>query len=91
MSTEYHQVTTAITVLPVGDTIGGDTDTTVRIDDDGAGAFLVLEQHWRADANQVRITLEEWPAIRSAVERMFDELLALELRTPGGPAKPAVP
>lgn len=82
--TEYHRVTTAYTVLPKGDPLFSEMATTVRMDDEGGGAFVVLEQcHDHGEKGRIRITEEEWPAIRSAVEKMFDELLVLELKTPG--------
>jgi hypothetical protein len=54
--------------------------TTVRMDDEGGGAFVILEQtHDHAKKGQVRLDMREWPAVRDAVEAMQANILAMEL------------
>ena len=78
--TEYHRVTTSYAVLPKGDPLFSEMATNVRMDDEGAGAFVVLEQtHDHSKKGQVRLDMQEWPAIRDAVEAMHNNILAMEL------------
>lgn len=80
MPTEYHRVTTGYTVLPKGAQLFDECATKISMDDEGSGAFVLLEQcgdHQRM--GQIRITVEEWPAIRDAVEAMHDNIRAMEL------------
>lgn len=68
---EYEVRTTAMTVAPVGEPIFSVQATTVRIDDEAAGEFLVVSQS--ADSgpdNCIRISPEEWPTLRDAIDRM---------------------
>lgn len=79
-TTEYHRVTTAYTVLPKGAELFDELATTVRMDDEGGGAFVVLEQtHDHSKKGQVRLDMREWPAVRDAVEAMQANILAMEL------------
>lgn len=79
-SREYHRITTAYTVIAKGEPLFSETATTIRMEDEGGGAFVVLEQCGdHSSKEQIRLTMEEWPAVRDAVEAMHDEILAMEL------------
>lgn len=68
--TKYHEVTTAVVVKPEDQDLFGDFSTTVKIDDEGGGAFIVVEQQALNQSGEIRINPDEWPAIRSAIDRM---------------------
>ena len=79
-TTEYHRVTTAYTVLPKGAELFDELATKISMDDEGGGAYIVLEQCGDSQRmGQVRITMDEWPAVRDAVEAMQANILAMEL------------
>lgn len=66
---EYKLITTMIAVCQDGDnTSFGETITKVRIDDHGAGPFIVLDQP-EADV-ELRFDFEEFDAIVKAVRRL---------------------
>lgn len=76
--TEFEVQPFAWVVKPKGAAIFGETATTITRDDEGAGQYLVVSQC--ADKDQkIRITHEEWPALKSAIEAGFDQILADEL------------
>lgn len=44
--------------------------TTVEIDDEVGGEFVVVSQEGRDDIGKIAINPEEWPALRAAINRM---------------------
>lgn len=62
---------TQLIVLPKGDSIFSEFATTVSIDDEAGGEFVVIEQTGSTDSGKVRICANEWPAIRRAIDRMI--------------------
>lgn len=50
--------------------IFGECQTTVSIDDEAAGMFLVIEQ----DGKQIQIDTDEWPVLAAAAERLLQEI-----------------
>jgi hypothetical protein len=42
--------------------------THIRIDDEGAGEFVVIEQSARTDVGLVCIDADEWPLIRATID-----------------------
>lgn len=75
MSTpEYQTIITSMVILPKGESIFSDRATTIRIEDEGGGPFLVIEQHPddppTDGTQQIRIDCEEWDAIREAVNQI---------------------
>jgi len=70
-------ITTAVTVLPAGHDLLSEMATTISIEDEGAGAFVAIEQHIGLRPSKVAITIEEWPAIRAAIEQMFESCRSL--------------
>jgi hypothetical protein len=71
---EYIVITTQITIVPTGESINSAQATRVELSDEGAGAFVTVEQ----DNGAVRIDPEEWPALRDAIERMMVTVRELE-------------
>lgn len=69
----YVTNTRSLIVRPAGEPIFGERATTVSIDDEAAGTFVILEQFGRTDSGKIAIDPEEWPAIRDAVESMLSE------------------
>lgn len=54
-----------------------DFATNIKIDDEGAGEFLVLKQPFaRTDlsAGGIAISPEEWPTLKAAIDQMFDDI-----------------
>jgi hypothetical protein len=46
--------------------------TTIRIEDEGGGEFLVLEQeNDTGPVHRIAITSDEWPILRQAIEAAF--------------------
>jgi hypothetical protein len=64
-------------VLPKGEPIFCEAATHVAIDDNAAGEFLLVTQqsgHVEAESQTIQLDAHEWPVIREAVDRMFDEI-----------------
>ena len=76
----YKTRITRITVAPVGEPIFSEQATSVAIDDEDAGGFVVIEQS-RDDqeSGKVAIDPEEWPHVAAAVERLLKEIKANEV------------
>jgi hypothetical protein len=55
-------------VGPANDTYLSEMVTMVRIDDEGAGEFLVIEQHARTDLGKIAIDVAEWPALKATID-----------------------
>ena len=67
--TEYRQMTTSITVVPDGKAIYCQEATKFKIDDDGGGEFVVIEQ----EGKTIGISPEEWPIFKKVIERMIKQ------------------
>jgi len=65
--TKYHAVTTAVVIKPEDQDLFGDFSTTVKIDDEGGGAFIVVEQQ----------ALNQPGEILSAIDKMVINAVAL--------------
>ena len=61
----------ALLVRPIGEGITSEMCTEIKLDDEGAGPFVVVEQTGRTDVGLICISAEEWPAIRAAVDQMI--------------------
>lgn len=51
--------------------------TTIEIEDEGAGEFLMLRQEFastKLSAGGIAITMEEWPTLRDAIDAAFAEI-----------------
>lgn len=66
----YEARLTSMVVLPKGRPVYSEMATTISIDDEAAGEYLVIEQVGLADGGKLRITAEEWPTLRRAINRM---------------------
>lgn len=75
---EYHSIVSAVTVLPKGEAIFHEAATTISIDDECAGPFLIVSQDIEGGIQQIKITADEWPHIKSAIDQMFIECKQLE-------------
>lgn len=71
---EYEVRTTAVMVVPKGDSIFAEGAITVRIDDEAAGEFLVLGQEYDGHTHAVKIDSEEWPMLRDAIDKMHTQV-----------------
>jgi len=72
---QYHVITTRLTVVPDGEPIYSEMATHVEMQDEASGAFVELVQVGQigeAGRNVVQIDADEWPAIRGAVDQMID-------------------
>lgn len=67
---KYNTRCTAITVVPEDEKIFSEMATEVSIEDEGGGEFIEITQT-HSECNTIRIDPKEWPAIRSAVNRLM--------------------
>jgi hypothetical protein len=68
---EYQTHAMSLIVKPKGETIFSEMATTVRIESEGDGCYVEVEQSGRTDLGKIAINPGEWPAIRDAIDRMF--------------------
>jgi len=86
---DYHIRVTRLTVLPPKEPIFSEQATHITIRDDAAGEFLEIEQqsgHIEAQGQKILITADEWPAIKSAVEQLLEEI-SKNVEVTGDPLK----
>ena len=67
---EYEERMTRLVIAPKGEPIFSEQATTVEIDDESGGEFVVISQHL-GDYGKIAIDPTEWPAIRAAVDKMI--------------------
>lgn len=65
-----------MTVLPEGEPLYSEQATTIEIEDEAAGEFIVISQdHNLPDlSGKIVVNPEEWPAIKSAIETMLKDI-----------------
>ena len=69
---EYRQHPLGVVVSPKGDPIWSEMATHITLDDEGAGAFVVVNQPNGQEGREgVSFDATEWPAIRDAIEHML--------------------
>jgi len=69
----YHTRIAALAVVYTRENcLFDETTTFVRIDDEAAGEFVVVEQTG-CDLGKIHIDPGEWPVLRQAIDRMIDE------------------
>ena len=78
MPREMRTHPSALLVRPVGDPIFSEMATTISIEDEAAGPFVVVEQTGRTDIGKIAINADEWPAIRSAIDQMIELCASIE-------------
>lgn len=71
--TDYRVRTTKLLVGPVGEPFYSEMCTEVYIESEGAGEFVIVEQHARVDLGKIAINPDEWPALRDAINQMIGE------------------
>ncbi len=71
--TEYETRNIAVCVLPKGEEIFSEQATTVTIVDEAGGEYLEVSQSGRTDLGKIAINPEEWPALRSAIDKMIEQ------------------
>jgi hypothetical protein len=69
-ATVYLTRIASLVVLPEGEPLYSERATTISLDDEAAGEFVVVKQEGRAD-NSIAICDDEWPAIREAIDRLI--------------------
>lgn len=70
MSNPYRTRTMSLLVVPHGEPAFSEMATTVEIEDEAAGEFVIVSQVGRVDLGKIAINPEEWPALRAAINRM---------------------
>ena len=68
---QYEARVTMITVAPEGETTFSEAATTVMVQDEGAGEFVVIHQ----DDAEIRFDPDEWPTLRRAINRIVRSCL----------------
>lgn len=62
---------TRLTVAPEDADLYDDLSTHIEIDDEGGGEFVKIVQP--SGSAEIRIDVDEWPAIRAAVNKLVKE------------------
>lgn len=62
---------TQLTVAPEGADLYDERSTRIDIDDEGGGEFVKVTQY--SCATGIQIDANEWPVIRAAIDRLFEE------------------
>lgn len=62
---------TQLTVSPEGASLFDDRSTIIEIDDEGGGEFIKVVQI--SVSGDIRFDPDEWPVIRAAIDRLFEE------------------
>ena len=70
-SVQYETLTRALVVKRTGDAIFSVSATTVMLEDEGAGLYVVVAQTSHDGEQKISITTEEWPMVRAAIEHML--------------------
>lgn len=75
--TDYTSTVTTVTVHPRGSGVNDERATVVRLEDEGGGAFVEVEQSGRDDLGKISIDPDEWPEIRRAIDEMMAKAEAM--------------
>lgn len=69
---EYRHHPLGVVVSPVGEPITSEQATHVSLNDEGAGAYVVVTQPYVRSGNEgIAFDATEWPDIRRAIEAML--------------------
>lgn len=71
--TEYETRWIKMAVVPKGEHLFSEYATDVEIVDEAAGEFLRVSQCRANDAGHILIDVDEWPALRNAIDIMIKE------------------
>jgi hypothetical protein len=69
--TLYSTHTLALIVKPQSEPIFSEMATIIRIEDEAAGPYVVIEQAHRTEPGKVAVDADDWPHIRDAVDHML--------------------
>jgi hypothetical protein len=73
MAHEYEERVISIMVCEKGASVFSETGTTITITDEAGGEFIEVVQHQEESPGTIRLTQEEWPTIRAAIDKMLRE------------------
>jgi hypothetical protein len=74
----YITRTLKIAILPESESIFSERCTTIEIEDQSGGEYLVVTQNSMSSAvkeQQIEIDSEEWTPLKEAIDRMFVEII----------------
>jgi len=69
----YQTRTISIAVMPTDDPIYSEAVTTVSIEDESGGEFVIVDQSNGGNYGKIAINPEEWPTLRNAIDKMITE------------------
>jgi hypothetical protein len=76
---KYDTVVRELVIKPVDDSILSEQSITVKIFDGGAGPYVVLVRvDDKGKDNEVGIDRDEWPMVRTAINRLMGVCARLE-------------
>lgn len=78
MKTKYKSHTTAIAVIPEGESIFTDSGMVVLIEDEGAGPYVVLTDN--ASVSRIEIEPEMWLELKNKIDFMMEVCEELEVK-----------
>ena len=67
---KYEERITTVIVVPEGKPLFDAHATVIKLGDEAAGEFLIVEQHAEDVSGEIRIDIDEWPKIRLAINKM---------------------
>ena len=74
MSIEYETRVISKAMMAKGEPIYAEMTTTVSIDDEAGGEFIVINQPKdRMKPGEIQISPEEWPMLRALIDEMIGE------------------
>jgi hypothetical protein len=79
--TLYSTHTLALIVKPQAEPIFSEMATIIRIEDEAAGPYVVIEQTHRTEPGKVAVDESDWPHIRDAVDHMLSIVENIEEET----------
>ena len=68
---EYETHISSMIVKPKSEPIFSEKATTIRIEDEAAGCYVVIEQQGEEVTGKIRVDRVEWGLIRDAVGKLF--------------------
>ena len=66
----YEERITSVVVLPEGKPLFDPHATIIKLDDEAAGEFLIIQQQTDEGTGEIRIDIDEWPKIRRSINKM---------------------
>lgn len=61
-------------VSDIGELLYDENTTKISLEDEGGGAFLILEQDYNGAIQQIRLDIDEVDAVFSAIKQLVDQL-----------------